>query len=317
MSKVLIIGAGGVGRVTTHKCAQVPEVFSEITLASRMKPKCDQIASEIERDIKTAQVDADNVKELVALIDKEQPEAVIHVALPYQDLSIIDACLETGVHYIDTASYEPREKACFEYSYQWKYHEAYEKKGITALLGIGFDPGCVNVYCAHALKHHFDEMYYINIRDCNAGDHGQPFATNFNPEINIREITAQGRYYEDGEWKITDPLSISEDFDFPEGIGTRKAFLMFHEELESIVKWIPSIKRLRFWMTFTEQYLTHPRVLENVGMTSIEPIHYEGKDIVPLQFLKAVLPDPSSLGPLTKGKTCIGCWINGIKDGKE
>lgn len=316
MNKVLIIGAGGVGRVVTHKCAQLPEVFGEICLASRTQSKCDQIASELQRPIQTASVDADNVAETVSLIRSFQPRLVVNVALPYQDLTIMDACLEAGVDYLDTANYEPLDTARFEYKWQWAYQDRFQSAGRMALLGSGFDPGVTNVYCAHAQKHLFDEIEQVDILDCNAGDHGYPFATNFNPEINIREVTANGRFWEEGEWKETEPLSVNRDFDFPE-VGVRRAYLMYHEELESLCQNIKGLKRIRFWMTFGESYLTHLRVLENVGMTSIEPIQFEGKEIVPLQFLKALLPDPASLGPRTKGKTCIGCLVDGVKDGKK
>ena len=315
MSKALIIGAGGVGRVVAHKCAQLDKTFTEICLASRTKSKCDQIASELSRPIRTAAVDADNVPELVALIKDFQPDIVINVALPYQDLTIMDACLEAGVNYVDTANYEPPNEAKFEYKWQWAYREKFEKAGLMALLGSGFDPGVTNVYCAYAQKHFFDSIDYVDILDCNGGDHGYPFATNFNPEINIREVTANGRYWEEGEWKETEPLSIHQDYDFP-GVGVRRAYLMYHEELESLCQNIKGLKRIRFWMTFGESYLTHLRVLENVGMTGIEPVEFEGHQIVPLQFLKKLLPDPASLGPRTKGKTSIGCLIEGTKDGK-
>ena len=314
MSKVLIIGAGGVGSVVTHKCAQVPEVFSEIVLASRTIDKCEKIQKQIDRPIEIAQVDADNTPELISLIEKVSPALIINVALPYQDLSIMDACLETGVDYLDTANYEPPDEAKFCYKWQWDYQDRFKDRGIMALLGCGFDPGVTNIFCAHAQKHHFDEMQFIDIMDCNAGDHGHPFATNFNPEINIREITQRGKYYENGEWIETDPLSVHKSFDFPE-IGPREMYLMYHEEMESLIKNIPSIQRIRFWMTFSEEYLTHLRVLENVGMTRIDPIHFEGCDIIPLQFLKALLPDPGSLGENYQGKTCIGCMIEGLKDG--
>ena len=317
MSRVLIIGAGGVGAVVVHKCAQVPEVFTDICLASRTKEKCDRIASQISRPIETARVDADNVAETVALIRSFRPDVVINVALPYQDLSIMDACLETGVHYVDTANYEPRDEARFCYKWQWDYRERFMEKGIMALLGSGFDPGVTNVFTAYALKHHFDEIHELDIIDCNAGEHGQPFATNFNPEINIREVTARGRFYENGMWHETDPLSVSRTYGFPEGIGPKKIYLLYHEELESLVKHIPGIKRARFWMTFSDNYLKHLEVLGNVGMTRIDPVMYNGVEIVPLQFLKALLPDPASLGPLTKGRTCIGCHITGIKNGEK
>ncbi|MFH1217761.1 MAG: saccharopine dehydrogenase family protein [Pseudomonadota bacterium] len=317
MSRVLIIGAGGVGSVVVHKCCQVPEVFSDIMLASRTREKCDAIAAQLTRPIKTARVDADNVQELVALMRDFKPELCINVALPYQDLTIMDACLECGVHYLDTANYEPLDEAKFEYKWQWAYQEKFKKAGLMALLGSGFDPGVTNVYTAWALKHHFDEIDELDIIDCNAGDHGRPFATNFNPEINIREVTAPARHWENGDWRETPALSTAKEFDFPEGIGPRKIYLMYHEELESLVKHIPGMKKARFWMTFSDNYLRHLEVLQNVGMTSIEPIEYQGRQIVPLQFLKAVLPDPGSLGPLTKGRTCIGCLIKGRKDGKE
>ncbi len=317
MSKVLIIGAGGVGSVVTHKCCQVPEVFSEIMLASRTKEKCDAIAAQVSMPIKTARVDADKVDELVALMNDFQPELCINVALPYQDLTIMDACLACGVHYLDTANYEPPDEAKFEYHWQWAYQERFKQAGLMALLGSGFDPGVTNVFTAWALKKEFDDIRELDIIDCNAGDHGQPFATNFNPEINIREVTAPARHWENGGWVESPALSTAKDFDFPEGIGPRKIYLMYHEELESLTKHIPTIEKARFWMTFSDNYLKHLEVLENIGMTSIEPINYNGQEIVPLQFLKAVLPDPGSLGPLTHGRTCIGCLIKGMKDGKE
>lgn len=317
MARVLIIGAGGVGSVVVHKCCQVPEVFSEIMLASRTKEKCDAIAAQLPRPIKTAQVDADQVDELVALMNDFQPELCVNVALPYQDLTIMDACLECGVHYLDTANYEPRDEAKFEYHWQWAYQERFKEAGLMALLGSGFDPGVTNVFTAWAQKTEFDEIRELDIIDCNAGDHGQPFATNFNPEINIREVTAPARHWENGQWVETLALQTAKEFDFPEGIGPKKIYLMYHEELESLTRHIPSIQKARFWMTFSDNYLKHLEVLENVGMTSIEPIEYNGQEIIPLQFLKAVLPDPGSLGPLTKGRTCIGCLIKGLKDGKE
>lgn len=317
MARILIIGAGGVGQVVTHKCAQVPEVFSEICLASRTIDKCNKIAAQLAMPIETAQVDADNVPSLVKLIRSFRPELVINVALPYQDLHIMDACLETGVHYLDTANYEPVDEARFCYKWQWDYNERFKERGIMALLGSGFDPGVTNVFCAWAQKKHFDEIYDIDIIDCNAGEHGQPFATNFNPEINIREVTAKGRYYENGHWVETEPLSVFREFDFPEGIGSKKIYLLFHEELESLVKHIRGIRQARFWMTFSENYLKHLEVLQNVGMTRIDPVDYNGQKIIPLQFLKALLPDPASLGPLTRGRTCIGCLIDGIRDGKK
>jgi len=317
MSRVMIIGAGGVGQVVAYKCAQVPEVFTDIMLASRTKSKCDRIAQQLPRPIETAGVDADNVPELVKLIKKFKPDMIINVALPYQDLHIMDACLETGIDYLDTANYEPVDEARFCYQWQWDYQERFKERGIMALLGSGFDPGVTNVFTAWAKKHHFDEMRELDIIDCNAGDHGQPFATNFNPEINIREVTARGRFYEKGKWVETDPLSVSRMYDFPVGIGDKKIYLLYHEELESLVKHFPEIQKARFWMTFSDNYLKHLEVLQNVGMTGIEPVKYQGVDIVPLQFLKALLPDPASLGPLTKGKTCIGNHITGTKGGKQ
>jgi len=317
MSKVLIVGAGGVGQVVAHKCAQRPAVFSDITLASRTEEKCRRIAAQIERPIRTAQVDADQVPQMIALIERVRPDVVINVALPYQDLHIMDACLATGVDYVDTANYEPLDEAKFEYKWQWAYDERFRERGIMALLGSGFDPGVTNVYTAWLHKHEFDAIDTLDIVDANAGSHGQPFATNFNPEINIREITQRGRYWESGAWQSTDPLSVKRTFDFPEGIGPMNIYLLYHEELESLVKHFPKIRRARFWMTFSENYLTHLRVLQNVGMTGIEPVRFEGRDIVPIRFLKALLPDPASLGPLTKGRTCIGVVARGRKDGKE
>jgi len=317
MARVLIIGAGGVGQVVTHKCAQVPEVFSHIVLASRTKSKCDAIAAQLARPIETAEIDADDVPQLSALIARVRPDLVINVALPYQDLNIMDACLATGVNYLDTANYEPRHLAKFEYSWQWAYHERFRERGLMALLGSGFDPGVTNVFTAWLRKHKLDRIRELDIIDCNAGEHGQAFATNFNPEINIREVTAKGRYWNDGQWRETDALSMHREFDFPEGIGPRKIYLMYHEELESLVKHLPEIETARFWMTFSDNYLKHLEVLQNVGMTRIDPVLYNGQEIVPLQFLKAVLPDPGSLGPLTKGRTCIGCVATGTRAGRE
>ena len=319
MSKVLIIGAGGVGSVVVHKCCQNPDVFEEIMIASRTKSKCDDIKLSVGQTktiIHTSKVDADNVDELVELINSFKPEMVINVALPYQDLTIMDACLLTGVHYLDTANYEPPDIPKFEYKWQWAYKEKFEKAGLTAILGSGFDPGVTGVFSAYALKHYFDEINYIDILDANGGDHGYPFATNFNPEINIREITANGRYWENGKWIETSPLEIKREFDF-DGIGVKDAYLLYHEELESLSKNIKGLKRIRFFMTFSQKYITHLNVLENVGMTSIEPVMIDGHEIQPLKFLKAVLPDPASLGPRTKGKTNIGCICTGLKDGKE
>jgi len=318
MGKALIIGAGGVASVVIHKCCQNPDIFEEICIASRTVEKCEAIKAKLDGGktrIQTARVDADNTEMLIELINKFKPDIVINVALPYQDLTIMDACLATGVHYLDTANYEPPEIPKFEYKWQWAYRERFEKAGIMALLGSGFDPGVTSVFCAYAQKHYFDEIHYIDIVDANAGDHGYPFATNFNPEINIREITAPGSYWENGGWVETEPLELKKVYDLPE-IGQKDIYLLHHEEIESLAVNIKGVKRIRFWMTFSEKYLTHLRVLENVGMTSIEPIEFEGKKIIPLQFLKAVLPDPASLGPRTKGKTNIGCIIQGVKDGK-
>ena len=318
MSKVLIIGAGGVGGVVVHKCAQRPDIFSSITLASRTKSKCDAIAVEIKSAvIKTAQVNADNVPELTALIRQEEPKLVINVALPYQDLTIMDACLEAGVDYLDTANYEPLDTAKFEYRWQWDYQERFREKGLMALLGSGFDPGMTNVYTALAAKNYLDEVQEIDIIDANAGDHGQPFATNFNPEINIREVTATCRHWENGDWVESGALATKRTFDFPEGVGPMNIYRMYHEEMESLVKHIPTIKKAQFWMTFSDNYLKHLEVLQNVGMTRIDEVEYNGQKIVPLQFLKAVLPDPASLGPLTKGRTCIGVIARGLKDGQR
>ena len=320
MGKVLIVGCGGVASVAVHKCCQNSKVFDEICIDSRTVSKCEALKEKLQASyngtITTAQVDADNPEELIALIEREKPDVVLNLALPYQDLTIMDACLATGVDYVDTANYEPEDTAKFEYKWQWAYREKFEKAGITALLGSGFDPGVTGVFSAYALKHYFDEINYIDILDCNGGDHGYPFATNFNPEINIREVSAKGSYWEDGHWVETEPMEIKREYDFPE-VGMKDMYLLHHEEIESLALNIPGIKRIRFFMTFGQSYLTHLKCLENVGMTSIEPIMYEGKEIVPLQFLKAVLPDPASLGPRTKGKTNIGCIFTGKKDGKE
>ena len=317
MSKVLIIGAGGVGNVVAKKCSRVPEVFTDILLASRTKSKCEKIAGEIGKDsVHTAQVDADNVPELVNLMESFKPELVINVALPYQDLTIMDACLTTGTHYIDTANYEPKDVAKFEYKWQWAYKEKFEKAGLMALLGCGFDPGVSGIYTAYALKHHFDEIQFLDIVDCNAGDHGKPFATNFNPEINIREITQRGKYWEGNQWKEIDPMTIHLPIDYP-NIGPKESYLLYHEELESLIKNIPTMKRARFWMTFSPNYINHLQVLQNVGMTGIAPVRFKGMDIVPLEFLKTLLPEPSELGANYTGETSIGCQIKGIKDGKE
>lgn len=317
MGRILIIGAGGVGSVVAHKCAQLPEVFTEIMLASRTKSKCDLIAQKIGGNrIQTAEVDADNVEQLTKLLKEYKPELVINVALPYQDLHIMDACLNAGVSYLDTANYEPIDEAKFEYSWQWAYQDRFKQAGLTAILGCGFDPGVTSVFTAYAKKHYFDEMHYLDIVDCNAGDHGKYFATNFNPEINIREVTQNGLYYENGKWVETKPLEIHKVIEYP-NIGPKDSYLLYHEELESLVKNFPKLKRARFWMTFGQRYITALEVLQEVGMTSIKPIIYKGIEIVPLQFLKAVLPDPGSLGENYKGETSIGCQIRGIKDGKD
>ena len=319
MGRVLIIGAGGVGGVVVHKCAQVPAVFEHITLASRTLARCERIRDDVleltGRTIDIAQVDADNVPETVALIRKVKPDLVLNVALPYQDLTLMDACLEAGVNYLDTANYEPRDVAKFEYKWQWAYREKFEKAGLMALLGSGFDPGVTNVFCAYAQKHLFDEIHTVDIVDCNAGSHGKAFATNFNPEINLREVTARGKYWENGQWIDTEPMAISETFDFP-GVGPRNAYLLYHEELESLVLHLKGLKKIRFWMTFGDEYLTHMRVLQNVGMTRIDPVMYKGQPVVPMEFLKCLLPDPSSLAAGYTGKTSIGCIVEGIKDGK-
>ena len=319
MGKALIIGAGGVASVVVHKCCQNSEVFEEICIASRTKSKCDALKEKLDggkTKISTAQVDADKVEELITLINDFKPDIVINVALPYQDLTIMDACLATKTDYVDTANYEPEDTAKFEYKWQWAYREKFKEAGITALLGSGFDPGVTGVFSAYAQKHYFDTIRQIDIVDANAGDHGYPFATNFNPEINIREVTAPGSYFENGKFIETEPMSIKRVYDLPE-IGPKDIYLLHHEEMESLALNIKGIEKIRFWMTFSQSYLTHLKVLENVGMTSIEPIEFEGKQIVPLQFLKAVLPDPASLGPRTKGKTNIGCIFQGMKDGKE
>ena len=306
--------------MVAHKCALERTAFSEVMLASRRIASCDRLAAEIEqmhgRKIRTAQVDADDVPQLTRLLQDYKPRVVINVALPYQDLHIMDACLAAGVDYLDTANYEPPDVAKFEYKWQWAYRERFEKAGLMALLGSGFDPGVTNVFCAYARDHLFDTIETVDIIDCNAGSHGHPFATNFNPEINIREVTARGKYWEKGEWKEIDAMSISETIDFP-GVGPKKAYLIYHEELESLVQHLPGLQRIRFWMTFGDEYLTHLRVLQNVGMTRIDPVEFQGQQIVPIQFLKALLPDPASLAQNYTGKTSIGCIVEGMKDGKR
>jgi len=321
--RIMIIGAGGVATVAAHKCAQVPGVFKEILIASRTLSKCDAIGDDIRkryaRDIRTAGVDADNVPELVSLMESFRPDVVLNLALPYQDLHIMDACLETGVHYIDTANYEPPDEAHFEYSWQWAYQERFRQKGIMALLGSGFDPGVTNVFAAYAQKHLFDEIHYLDILDCNAGTHGHVFATNFNPEINIREVTQTVRHWEGGNWVETPAIieegSVHFSFEYPLA-GMKESYLLYHEELESLVRNIKGVKKARFWMTFSENYLTHLKVLRNVGMTRIDEVDYEGHRIVPIKFLKTLLPEPASLGTKYTGKTVIGNIMTGIKDGK-
>ena len=321
---IMVIGAGGVATVAVHKCAQIPEVFTEIVVASRTLSKCEAIRKDITqrygREIQTAQVDADNVAELSALIDRFRPDVVLNLALPYQDLHIMDACIETGVHYIDTANYEPPDSAHFEYSWQWAYQEKFRQKGIMAVLGSGFDPGVTNVFAAYSQKYLFDEINYLDILDCNAGSHGHPFATNFNPEINIREITQPVRHWEQGQWVVTPAIieegSVHFTFDYPVA-GAKESYLLYHEELESLVQHIKGLTRARFWMTFSDNYLNHLRVLKNVGMTRIDEVEYEGHKIVPVKLLKALLPEPASLGPAYTGKTVIGNIMSGKKDGKR
>lgn len=339
MSRLLIIGCGGVAQVAIKKCCQNSEVFTDICIASRTKEKCDAVKAEVDAwtktNVTTAKVDADNTKEVIALIQSYQPDAVLNVALPYQDLTIMDACVACKVSYIDTANYEAEdtndkewrkvyEERCqrlgftayFDYSWQWAYQEKFKEAGITGLLGSGFDPGVTSVFSAYALKHYFDEIETIDILDCNGGDHGYPFATNFNPEINLREVSAPGSYWENGKWIEIPAMSIKREYDFPE-VGRKDMYLLHHEEIESLAKNIPGVKRIRFFMTFGQSYLTHMKCLENVGMLNTEPIDYEGQKIVPIQFLKALLPDPASLGKRTVGKTNIGCIFHGKKDGKE
>ena len=339
MARVLVIGCGGVAQVAIQKCAQADDVFTEMCIASRTKSKCDDMKNKLEGKTKmkitTARVDADSVDELCKLIDSYKPELVMNIALPYQDLTIMDACLKCGVNYMDTANYEPEDtsdpawrkryeercekegfSAYFDYSYQWEYMDKFKKAGLTALLGSGFDPGVTQAYCAYAQKHLFDSIDTIDILDCNGGDHGYPFATNFNPEINLREVSAPGSYWEKGKWVEVPAMSIKREYNF-DGVGKKDMYLLHHEEIESLAKNIPGVKRIRFFMTFGQSYLTHMKCLENVGMLSTEPVMFEGREIVPIQFLKALLPDPASLGPRTKGKTNIGCIFTGKKDGKD
>lgn len=319
MGKAMVIGAGGVASVAIHKMCQNSDVFEEVLIASRTKARCDEIKAKLnggKTKLSTAALDADNVDEIISLINEFKPDVVVNLALPYQDLTIMEACLQTKTNYLDTANYEPPDTAKFEYKWQWDYKERFKEAGIMALLGSGFDPGVTSVFSTYAQKHEFDEINYIDILDCNGGDHGYPFATNFNPEINIREVSANGSYWEEGKWIETEPMEIHRKYDFAE-VGEKDMYLLHHEEIESLALHIKGIKRIRFFMTFGESYLRHLKCLENVGMTSIEPIMYEGKEIIPLQFLKAVLPDPASLGPRTKGKTNIGCIFQGKKDGKD
>jgi len=316
MESILLIGAGAAGSVVAKKCAKNSHIFKKIHIASRTLSKCEKIQKEIAYPVTISQVDADDSHAVYELIQQVKPDLVINMALPYQDLSIMDACLKAGVHYLDTANYEPPNEAKFCYKWQWDYQARFKEKGLLAVLGSGFDPGVTNIFCSYAQKNLFDEIHYVDIVDCNAGDHGHPFATNFNPEINIREVTQRGKYWEQGQWVETDPLSSFETIDFPE-VGFKKAYLMYHEELESLVKNIPHLKRIRFFMTFSDNYLTHLRVLENVGMTRIDPVEFQGNSIIPLQFLKALLPEPSSLGENYQGKTSIGCIIQGQKNGKD
>ncbi len=325
MASILIIGAGGVSRVATNKCALNSDTFEKIILASRTKGKCDQIADEIKNrlniQIKTDVVDADNVDEVVSLIKKHKPDLVLNVALPYQDLSIMDACIKTKVHYIDTANYEHPDCAKFEYRLQWARNEKFKEAGILGLLGSGFDPGVTNIFCAYANQYLFDEINYIDILDCNAGDHGYPFATNFNPEINLREVSSNGRYWQKdengkGKWIETKPMEIKMQWHYPK-VGIYDSYLLYHEEMESLVKNIKGLKRIRFFMTFSQNYLTHMKCLENVGMLGIKPVEHKGQQIIPMEFLKTLLPDPATLGERTKGKTHIGCVIEGKKEGKK
>jgi saccharopine dehydrogenase (NAD+, L-lysine-forming) len=320
MSNILVIGAGGVSSVTIHKMAMLPNIFTKITLASRTLKKCIDIQINIKKkyniNINVVELDADDINATVEIIKQTNPFLVLNLALPYQDLNIMDACLITNTHYIDTANYEPIDEAKFEYSWQWNYKQKFEQKGLMALLGSGFDPGVTNVYTAHTKKHLLDNIASLDILDCNDGDHGHPFATNFNPEINIREVTAASKHWENNKWEIGPALTNKVSFNFPE-IGSKNMYLMYHEELESLTKHFPEIKKARFWMTFGDSYLKHIEVLQNIGMTSIKPVNHKGINIIPLQFLKTILPDPGSLGKRTKGKTCIGTIITGQKKNKE
>jgi saccharopine dehydrogenase (NAD+, L-lysine-forming) len=316
LDSVLIIGAGAAGSVTAQKCAMNRDVFKKVHLASRRLESCEKVAKQCKTPIEISQVDADKVDEVVALIERVKPDLLINMALPYQDLPIMDACLKTGVHYMDTANYEPRDVAKFEYSWQWAYQDRYKDKGIMAVLGCGFDPGVSNIFCAYAQEHLFDTIDTIDIIDCNDGSHGKSFATNFNPEINLREVTQRGKYWKDGKWIDIDPLSISCMIDYPE-VGQRKSYLIYHEEEESLVQNIKGLKQIRFWMTFSDNYIKHLDVLQSVGMTRIDPVMYKGTPVIPMEFLKELLPPPSSLGENYTGRTSIGCIIDGKKDGKR
>ena len=315
MDSVLIIGAGAAGSVTAQKCAMNRDVFKKIHLASRRLVSCEKVQKQCRTPIDISQVDADNVEETVALIKSVKPDLLINMALPYQDLAIMDACLATGVHYMDTANYEPRELAKFEYSWQWKYQDRFKAAGLMAILGCGFDPGQSNIYCAYAQEFLFDTIDTIDIIDCNDGSHGKAFATNFNPEINLREVTQRGKYWKAGQWIDIDPLSIATMIDYPE-VGPRKSYLIYHEEEESLVQNIKGLKQIRFWMTFSDNYIKHLEVLQNVGMTRIDPVMYKGNPVIPMEFLKELLPAPSSLGENYSGRTSIGCIFTGTKDGK-
>jgi saccharopine dehydrogenase (NAD+, L-lysine-forming) len=316
LDTVLIIGAGAAGSVVAKKCAMNRDVFKTIHLASRRIESCRKVQQAAVSPIEIHQVDADDVAATSALIAKVKPDLVINMALPYQDLPIMDACLATGVHYMDTANYEPRDEAKFSYKWQWPYHDRFKEKGIMAILGCGFDPGQSNIYCAYAQEFLFDSIRTIDIVDCNDGSHGKAFATNFNPEINLREVTQRGKYWKNGEWIEIDPLSISAMIDYPE-VGPRKSYLIYHEEEESLVKHIRGLEQIRFWMTFSENYIKHLEVLQNVGMTRIDPVMYKGTPVIPIEFLKELLPPPSSLGENYTGRTSIGCIFTGLKNGKE
>jgi len=317
MNSILIIGAGAAGSVVAKKCAMNRDVFQKIHLASRTLEKCRKVQQECASDISISQVDADDTGQVIRLIEEQKPHVVVNMALPYQDLTIMDACLATGVHYLDTANYEPKDEAKFSYTWQWAYQDRFREKGIMAVLGCGFDPGVISIYCSHAQRNLLDEITTIDIIDCNDGSHGKAFATNFNPEINIREVTQKGKYWENGKWIYTEPHEIHKPLTYPE-IGPKESYLIYHEELESLVKNFPTIRRARFWMTFGQEYLTHLRVIQNIGMARIDPVMYNGVEIIPIQFLKAVLPNPGDLGENYKGWTSIGCRIRGLdKQGKE